>query len=95
MQEATTEAGWRALLAPRLMLTLCVLLGGVLLHSMNVLITATLFLPIGIQHCGDITRRWSRGIRNRGLPNDNGREAHLDLLVLFARRNEADEQDGA
>ena len=25
MQEATTEAGWRALLAPRLMLTLCVL----------------------------------------------------------------------
>src|SRR3984893_14253441 len=54
-----------------------------------------LFLPIGIQHCDDITRRWSRGIRNRGLPNDNGREAHLNLLVLFARRNEADEQDGA
>src|ERR1700730_2334078 len=37
-----------------------------------------LFLPIGIQHCGDITRRWSRGIRNRGRPNNNGREAHLD-----------------
>jgi hypothetical protein len=52
-----------------------------------------LFLPVGIQHCGDITRRWSRGIRNRGPPNDNGREARLDLLVLFARRNEAGEQD--
>jgi hypothetical protein len=42
MWEETTEAGWRALLAPRLVLILCVLLGGVLLHSMNVLITATL-----------------------------------------------------
>ena len=54
-----------------------------------------LFLPVGIQHCGDITRRWSRGIRNRGPPNDNGREARPDLLVLFARRNEAGEQDSA
>jgi hypothetical protein len=27
--------------------------------------------------------------------NDNGREAYLDLLVFFARRNEASEQDGA
>ena len=51
MQEATTEAGWRALLAPRLMLTLCVLLGGVLLHSMNVLITATL-LPSVVAELG-------------------------------------------
>jgi len=43
----------------------------------------------------NITRRWSGGIRNRGLPNDNGREARPDLLVLFARRNEAGEQDSA
>ena len=46
MREVTTEAGWRALLAPRLVLILCVLLGGVLLHSMNVLITATLLPSI-------------------------------------------------
>jgi MFS family permease len=46
MPEATTEAGWRMLLAPRLALTLSVLLGGVLLHSMNVLITATLLPSI-------------------------------------------------
>jgi hypothetical protein len=30
MREPATEAGWRALLAPRLVLTLSVLLGGVL-----------------------------------------------------------------
>jgi MFS family permease len=46
VREVTTEAGWRALLAPRLVLILCVLLGGVLLHSMNVLITATLLPSI-------------------------------------------------
>jgi len=51
VREATTEAGWRALLAPRLVLTLCVLLGGVLLHSMNVLITATL-LPSVVAELG-------------------------------------------
>src|SRR5215469_10770615 len=51
MREATTEAGWRALLAPRLVLTLCLLLGGVLLHSMNVLITATL-LPSVVAELG-------------------------------------------
>ena len=51
MWEVTTEAGWRALLAPRLVLTLCVLLGGVLLHSMNVLITATL-LPSVVAELG-------------------------------------------
>src|ERR1700740_2894656 len=51
MPEATTEAGWRMLLAPRLVLTLCVLLGGVLLHSMNVLITATL-LPSVVTELG-------------------------------------------
>jgi len=49
--EVTTEAGWRALLAWHLALTLCVLLGGVLLHSMNVLITATL-LPSVVAELG-------------------------------------------
>jgi len=44
--EVTTEAVWRALLVPQLVLILCVLLGGVLLHSMNVLITATLLPSI-------------------------------------------------
>src|SRR5262252_6261303 len=51
MREAVPEAGWRALLAPHLALTLCVLLGGVLLHSMNVLITATL-LPSVVAELG-------------------------------------------
>src|SRR6202047_2856235 len=46
MREVTTDAGWRALLAWHLVLTLCVLLGGVLLHSMNVLVTATLLPSI-------------------------------------------------
>jgi MFS family permease len=49
--EATIAADWRALLAPRLVLTLCVLLGGVLLHSMNVLIMATL-LPSVVAELG-------------------------------------------
>jgi MFS family permease len=46
VREGGTEAGWSALLAPRLALPLGVLLGGVLLHSMNVLITATLLPSI-------------------------------------------------
>jgi len=41
-----TESGWLALLAPRMALPLGVLLGGVLLHSMNVLVTATLLPSI-------------------------------------------------
>src|SRR5713226_5109481 len=40
------EPNWPALLAPRLVLPLGVLLGGVLLHSMNVLVTATLLPSI-------------------------------------------------
>jgi MFS family permease len=40
------EPSWPALLAPRLALPLGVLLGGVLLHSMNVLVTATLLPSI-------------------------------------------------
>ena len=46
MREEATELGWPALLAPRLALPLSVLLGGVLLHSMNVLVTATLLPSI-------------------------------------------------
>jgi hypothetical protein len=51
VREVTIEAGWRALLVWHLALTLCVLLGGVLLHSMNVLITATL-LPSIVSELG-------------------------------------------
>src|SRR5712691_4427212 len=58
MREATTEAGWRALLAPRLVLTLCVLLGGVLLHSMNLLITATLLPSIVAELGGANLMSW-------------------------------------
>jgi len=46
LHETLTEPGWSALLVPRLVLPLAVLLGGVLLHSMNVLITATLLPSI-------------------------------------------------
>jgi MFS family permease len=51
MREEATELGWLALLAPRLVLPLSALLGGVLLHSMNVLITATL-LPSVVKDVG-------------------------------------------
>src|SRR5215813_4411866 len=51
MRAEATELGWVALIAPRLALPLSVLLGGVLLHSMNMLITATL-LPSVIQDVG-------------------------------------------
>jgi MFS family permease len=58
VQQATIEAGWRALLVPRLVLTLCVLLGGVLLHSMNVLITATLLPSIVVELGGANLMSW-------------------------------------
>jgi MFS family permease len=45
-REMLKEPSWPALLAPRLVLPLGVLLGGVLLHSMNVLVTATLLPSI-------------------------------------------------
>ena len=45
-EEEGAELGWRTLLAPRLMLPLSILFGGVLLHSMNVLVTATLLPSI-------------------------------------------------
>ena len=63
MREVTAEASWRALLAWHLVLTLCVLLGGVLLHSMNVLITATL-LPSIV--CG-VGRRQSDELADNSL----------------------------
>ena len=58
MREVTTEAGWRALLAWHLALTLSVLLGGVLLHSMNVLITATLLPNIVAELGGANLMSW-------------------------------------
>jgi hypothetical protein len=45
-RERLTEPSWPALLEPRLALLLAVLLGGVLLRSMNVLVTATLLPSI-------------------------------------------------
>ena len=51
MRATATEPRWIELLAPRLVLPLSVLLGGVLLHSMNVLITATL-LPSIVSEIG-------------------------------------------
>ena len=53
-----TEAGWPALLAPRLVLTLAVLLGGVLLHSMNMLVTATLLPSIVTEVGGANLMSW-------------------------------------
>jgi MFS family permease len=46
MHKRLVEPSWAALLTPRLALPLSVLLGGVLLHSMNVLVTATLLPSI-------------------------------------------------
>jgi MFS family permease len=58
VREVTTETSWRALLAWHLVLTLCVLLGGVLLHSMNVLITATLLPSIVAELGGANLMSW-------------------------------------
>jgi MFS family permease len=48
LQGRTFGPGWRALLTPQWALPLAVLLGGVLLHSMNVLLTATVLPSIVI-----------------------------------------------
>src|SRR6266403_3415334 len=58
MRERLTEPSWRALLAPQLALPLSVLLGGVLLHSMNVLITATLLPSIVADVGGSNLMSW-------------------------------------
>src|SRR5437016_401887 len=53
MGERPTESSWSALLEPRLAMPLSVLLGGVLPHSMNVLVTATL-LPSIVADLGGV-----------------------------------------
>jgi MFS family permease len=58
MRELTAEPGWPALLKPQWVLALVVLLGGVLLHSMNVLITATLLPSIVIDVGGANLMSW-------------------------------------
>jgi MFS family permease len=58
VREEAIDAGWRALLTPRWVLLLSVLLGGVLLHSMNVLITATLLPSIVIDVGGADLMSW-------------------------------------
>src|SRR5260370_7653311 len=58
MRERLIESSWRALLAPQLALRLSVLLGGVLLHSMNVLITATLLPSIVADVGGSNLMSW-------------------------------------
>jgi MFS family permease len=58
VRERLIESGWRALLSPQLALPLIVLLGGVLLHSMNVLITATLLPSIVADVGGSNLMSW-------------------------------------
>ncbi|HEV2334274.1 MAG TPA: MFS transporter [Stellaceae bacterium] len=58
MREAMSEPGWSMFLAPRLALPLGVLLGGVLLHSMNVLVTATLLPSIVADIGGAALMSW-------------------------------------
>jgi MFS family permease len=58
VREKPMEPGWPALLAPQLALPLSVLLGGVLLHSMNVLVTATLLPSIVAEVGGSNLMSW-------------------------------------
>ncbi len=58
MQGRTIEPGWQALLASKWALQLAVLLGGVLLHSMNVLLTATVLPSIVIGVGGADLMSW-------------------------------------
>ena len=58
MPKPAAKQTWLALLAPRLALPLSVLLGGVLLHSMNVLITATLLPSIVAEIGGADLMSW-------------------------------------
>jgi MFS family permease len=59
VREGVTGAGWSALLVPRLALPLGLLLGGVLLHSMNVLVTATLLPSIVADVGGSNLMSWT------------------------------------
>jgi len=58
MGESRKEPIWSALLEPRLAMPLAVLLGGVLLHSMNVLVTATLLPSIVTEIGGANLMSW-------------------------------------
>src|ERR1700719_1117803 len=59
MRERLIEPSWRALLVAQLALPLSVLLGGVLLHSMNVLVTATLLPSIVADIGGSSLMSWA------------------------------------
>ena len=54
MSEETVETGWNALLRPAWLPAVAVLVGGVLLHSMNVLMLATV-LPSVVDNLGGAT----------------------------------------
>jgi MFS family permease len=58
MQRRATEPGWLTLLTPKWALQLVVLLGGVLLHSMNVLLTATVLPSVVIEVGGADLMSW-------------------------------------
>src|SRR5262245_64146814 len=59
MSEETVETGWGALLRPAWLPAVSVLVGGVLLHSMNVLMLATV-LPSVVDNLGGATlMRWT------------------------------------
>ena len=58
MQGRAAEPGWQALLTSQWALPLGVLLGGVLLHSMNVLLTATVLPSIVIGIGGADLMSW-------------------------------------
>jgi MFS family permease len=58
LEDAPIPETWSALLVPRLILPLSVLLGGNLLHSMNVLITATLLPSIVADIGGSNLMSW-------------------------------------
>ncbi|UYN97305.1 MAG: MFS transporter [Enhydrobacter sp.] len=56
--EAPADGGWRALLRPEWLAALSVLLGGVLLHSMNVLLLATILPTIVGELGGAALMHW-------------------------------------
>ena len=58
LENALIPETWSALLAPRLILPLAVLMGGNLLHSMNLLITATLLPSIVADIGGSSLMSW-------------------------------------
>src|SRR5258708_18699258 len=58
MQREATRNGWRALARPEWLAALAVLLGGVLLHSMNVLLLATVLPTIVAELGGEAVMHW-------------------------------------